>query len=91
MALEVEKKGLSVGKDSVGKDLDDSLEFKYEAKPVYSFFKRMFDIVVSFICIVFLLIPFAVISLIILIEDKEAPPIFVQKRVGKIPHNVCEC
>ena len=83
MALEVEKKGLSVGKDSVGKDLDDSLEFKYEAKPVYSFFKRLFDIVVSFICIVFLLIPFAVISLIILIEDKEAPPIFVQKRVGK--------
>ena len=40
MALEVEKKGLSVGKD-----LDDSLEFKYEAKPVYSFFKRAFDII----------------------------------------------
>ena len=58
-------------------------DFKYSPKPIYSFFKRLFDFLVSLICILILLIPFAIISLIILIDDREAPPIFVQNRVGK--------
>ena len=64
-------------------DTNDSIDFQYKNKPFYSFLKRVFDIFVSFICLIILLIPFAVISLIILIDDKSAPPIFVQTRVGK--------
>ncbi len=63
---------------------DDSLvNFQYKSKPFYSFFKRLFDLVVSGVCLIILLIPFAIICLIILINDKEASPIFVQQRVGK--------
>lgn len=63
---------------------DASIEdFKYSPKPFYSFFKRLFDLLVSLICILILIIPFAIISIIILIDDIEAPPIFVQNRVGK--------
>lgn len=78
MAVDAEKK-----ESAVSVDTEESLDFRYEAKPVYSFFKRAFDIIVSFICLIFLIIPFAIISLIILIDDKNAPPIFVQQRVGK--------
>ena len=62
---------------------DDGLEFKFTPKPFYGFIKRIFDILVSFVSIAVLLIPFAIISIIILIDDHAAPPIFVQKRVGK--------
>ena len=65
-------------------NMDDSLvNFQYKSKPFYSFFKRLFDLVVSGVCLIILLIPFAIICLIILINDKEASPIFVQQRVGK--------
>ena len=60
-----------------------SVDFQYHPKPVYSFIKRTFDLIVSLFCIILLLIPFLIISLIIIIDDKSAPPIFVQKRVGK--------
>ena len=46
------------------------------------FFKRLIDIVLSFIAIVVLLIPIAIISLIILITD-PGPIYFKQKRFGK--------
>ena len=65
-------------------NMDDSLvNFQYKSKPFYSFFKRLFDLVVSGESLIILLIPFAIICLIILINDKEASPIFVQQRVGK--------
>lgn len=46
------------------------------------FFKRLIDIVLSFIAIAILLIPIAIISLIILITD-PGPIFFAQKRFGK--------
>lgn len=46
------------------------------------FFKRLIDIVLSFIAIVIFLIPIAIISLIILITD-PGPIFFTQKRFGK--------
>ena len=61
----------------------ESVNFTYKPKPVFFFFKRLFDIMVSLICLFFLFIPFVIISIIILIDDKEASPFFVQKRVGK--------
>ena len=62
---------------------EDSIVFTYHSKPFYSFFKRVFDLLVSFICLILLLLPFMVIALMILIDDGSASPIFVQKRVGK--------
>ena len=58
-------------------------DFVYKPKPVYSFFKRLFDLLVSFVCLIILLIPFLIVSLMILIDDHKAAPIFVQNRVGK--------
>ena len=46
------------------------------------FFKRIFDITVSFIGIIFLLLPFAVIAILIK-ATSEGPVFFRQTRVGK--------
>ena len=56
---------------------------KIEKKPLYSFIKRLFDIVVSFLGLVVLLVPMLIISLIIVIDSPGSAPFFVQKRVGK--------
>ena len=46
------------------------------------FIKRLLDILLSFIAIIVLIIPIAIISLIILITD-PGPVFFKQKRYGK--------
>jgi len=53
-----------------------------EKKPVYSFFKRCFDIICSLLALTVLFIPLLIISLIIVIDSPGASPIFIQKRVG---------
>jgi lipopolysaccharide/colanic/teichoic acid biosynthesis glycosyltransferase len=60
-----------------------SCDCAVEKKPVYSFFKRFFDILLSLFAIVVLLLPCAVIALIIVIDSPGASPIYVQRRVGK--------
>lgn len=52
-------------------------------KPTYDVCKRIFDIVVSFIALVVLLVPLLLVALIIYIDSPGASPIFVQERVGK--------
>ena len=52
-----------------------------EFKPVYGFLKRMFDIVFSFLALVVLLIPMAVIALAIVL-DSPGKPIYAQTRLG---------
>lgn len=52
-------------------------------KPYYCFFKRCFDIVCSFLGLIVLLLPLAIISLAIVIDSPGASPIFVQNRIGK--------
>lgn len=54
-----------------------------EKKTGYCFFKRCFDIIFSFLGLVILFVPMAVIALIIVIDSPGAAPIFVQERVGK--------
>lgn len=51
-------------------------------KPVYDFFKRVFDIVVSLICLTVGLPVYLIIALAIVIDD-PGNPLFVQDRVGK--------
>lgn len=52
-------------------------------KPVYDFLKRCFDIVFALLAMIILIIPFIIISLIIVIDSPGASPVYVQKRVGK--------
>lgn len=51
-------------------------------KPVYSLLKRLFDLIVSFICIFILLLPMLVIAIAIKCDSK-GPVLFKQDRVGK--------
>lgn len=55
---------------------------KVKPKPVYDFFKRVFDIVVSLICLTVGLPVYLIIALAIVIDD-PGNPFFVQDRVGK--------
>ncbi|MDD6489411.1 MAG: sugar transferase [Clostridia bacterium] len=61
-------------------DVDD---FKFVKKPVYSFFKRLFDIIASSLAIILLSPIFVVVIIAILCDDKKGHPIFVQTRCGK--------
>ena len=52
-------------------------------KPIYDFFKRIFDILGSAIGLVLLFVPFGILSLIIIIDSPGASPIYWHERVGK--------
>ena len=52
-------------------------------KPVYSFFKRTFDIIASLLGLILLALPILIIAVIIMIDSPGASPIYVQERVGK--------
>lgn len=57
--------------------------FDIKKKPVYDFFKRLIDIIISAIAIV-VIFPFGLILAIVIVCDSPGEsPIFVQKRVGK--------
>lgn len=51
-------------------------------KPIYSFFKRIFDIFCSLIAILLLALPMLIVAIAIKI-DSRGPVFFKQKRVGK--------
>ena len=51
-------------------------------KPVYAFFKRLADFVLSFLASIVLLIPMAIVALVIYIKD-PGNPFYLQTRVGK--------
>ena len=67
-------------KAAVGTVVHNPIEVK--PKPVYDFFKRFFDIVVSLICLTVGLPVYLVIALAIVIDD-PGNPFFVQDRIGK--------
>ena len=52
-------------------------------KPVYTFFKRTFDIISSFLGLIILSLPLLIVALIIIIDSPGASPIYVQERIGK--------
>lgn len=57
-------------------------KLEFVEKPVYDFFKRVFDVVVSILCLTLGLPFFLIIAAAIVIDD-FGNPIFVQERVGK--------
>ncbi len=60
-------------------DRVEAIEFK--PKPVYDFFKRVFDIVVAVICLTVGLPVYIIIAAAIMIDD-FGNPFFVQERIG---------
>ena len=52
-------------------------------KPFYSFIKRTFDIIFSFVFLIVLFIPFLIIALIIFIDDPKGAPFYVSERIGR--------
>lgn len=82
--MSVQTTNVKIESEVTLKDCVETLSSMYvEEKPVYSFFKRLFDIVFSFLGLVVLLVPMGVLSLVILIDSPGASPIYVQERVGK--------
>ncbi len=59
------------------------LAFEYHPKPFFDIVKRIFDFLASLVCIIILLIPFAIVAVLIMVDDPKAGSIFVQERVGK--------
>lgn len=64
-------------------NLKESNSVKYQRKPVYRFFKRIFDFVVSFISLIVLSPLFLIVMLAVSICDSGGKPIFVQERCGE--------
>lgn len=59
-----------------------SVDVGFVDKPAYDFFKRVFDIVLSLIASILLIIPLTIISLCIITKD-SGNPFYLHKRVGK--------
>ena len=55
----------------------------------YHIVKRVFDVVTSFIGLIVLFVPLAIVALIIYIECPAVSPIYIQKRVGKNGREFC--
>ena len=51
-------------------------------KPIYSFFKRAFDIFCSFLAIILLALPMLIVAIAIKCDSK-GPVFFKQDRIGK--------
>ena len=69
--------------ESVVKENTTSSLISVPNKPIYDFFKRFFDIVLSLLGICVLFVPLLIVSVIILIDSPGASPIYVQERIGK--------
>ncbi len=65
------------------RERQDTQKEYIEKKPVYCFFKRVFDVVFSVLGLVVLFLPLVVVAVIVLIDSFGASPIYVQERIGK--------
>ncbi|MBR7132407.1 MAG: sugar transferase [Clostridia bacterium] len=54
-----------------------------EEKPIYSFFKRCFDVIASILGIIVLFIPMLIVLILVKIDCPSASPIYIQDRIGK--------
>lgn len=64
----------------------DGVEYRYEEKRVYSFVKRVFDLVVSLLFLVLFFWVFLVIAIAIKVDD-GGPVFYVNDRVGRFGRN----
>ena len=80
--METNKEVVSLATDGINEN-SQSATIQMKEKPNYAFWKRIFDVVCSFLGLVILLVPLIIIALIIIIDSPGASPIYVQERVGK--------
>lgn len=59
------------------------VDFTYKEKPVYDFIKRVFDIFFSVLALIVLCPLFIIISVVIMIHDRNLKPFFIQNRCGR--------
>lgn len=59
------------------------VDFTYKEKPVYDFIKRVFDIFFSLLALIVLCPLFIIISVVIMIHDRNLKPFFIQNRCGR--------
>lgn len=59
------------------------VDFIYEEKPFYDFIKRVFDIFFSVLALIVLCPLFIIISVVIMIHDRNLKPFFIQNRCGR--------
>lgn len=57
-------------------------EVNTDKKTGYRFWKRFFDIFISLVAILILIVPCLIVSLIIIIDSPGGSPLFIQNRVG---------
>ena len=81
MKENVSKAALSEGGASVLDGQNTTICVK--RKPVFSFFKRLADIVCSAVGLIVLFLPLLIIALIVVIDSPGASPIYVHNRIGK--------
>lgn len=72
--------------ETVVTETESATTFEYIPKPVYDFFKRIFDIVCSLLALV-VLSPLLLITAVVIIIDDFGTPFFVQERTGKNSKN----
>lgn len=61
----------------------ERVDISVKSNSLYLIFKRGFDVIASILGLVGLFIPFAIITLIILIDSPGASAVYTQERVGK--------
>lgn len=80
----MEQSGIYINYESVDEKTKESMDRLFKAsKKSFWVKKRIFDIVVSAVSLLVLLPFFAVISLLIFIDDPHGSPVFKQTRIGR--------
>lgn len=91
--MELNVSGAVVDRNETAEEAPESLDslaeekvkvdFIYEEKPVYDFIKRVFDIFFSVLALIVLCPLFIIISVVIMIHDRNLKPFFIQNRCGR--------
>lgn len=91
--MELNVSGAVVDRNETAKEAPESVDslaeekvkvdFIYEEKPVYDFIKRVFDIFFSVLALIVLCPLFIIISVVIMIHDRNLKPFFIQNRCGR--------
>lgn len=91
--MELNVSGAVVDRNETAEDAPESVDslaeekvkvdFIYEEKPVYDFIKRVFDIFFSVLALIVLCPLFIIISVVIMIHDRNLKPFFIQNRCGR--------
>lgn len=80
--MQIEKEILAIPSENEGTQ-EQNAKIYIKKKPIYSFFKRFFDILLSVVGLLILLLPLIIIGIIIIIDSPGAAPVYKQKRIGK--------